>query len=449
MIRVLHVSPTDGDGGAAVGAYKLHKAVQAAGVDSLMLVLRKYTNDPSVVTRSGSPRALLDIIRDPMDRWPLRLYRWNPHNWWSVGWLPFNIRSVVDRLQPDIVQFHWAGRGAVPIRTIAQLSHYPLIWTLRDMWPLTGGCHYAGECNGYTQGCGNCPQLGSRMRFDLSRWQWRRKHRHWRNTNITYVALSNWIAACARQSPLTFSNEVTVIPNGVDTERFKPMDRAIMRRLWGLPAGRKIVLFGAMHVHDPRKGFDYLAKALNLLLQRGWRDRIQVVAFGNPIGSGQFGFPVHYVGRLHDDIGLATLYASADVMAVPSVYENAAKTALEAMACGTPVAAFANTGQFDIVDHKVNGYLAENLSAEDLARGIAWCLEDEQTAAGLAREARAKVMRCFDVRTIAEHHVALYQRLLAARRRAAAHDKASDLDAGGVRPPLDESLLRPQNGRAS
>src|SRR3546814_13351953 len=57
---------------------------------------------------------------------------------------------------------------------------------------------------------------------------------------------------------------------------------------------------------------------------------------------------------LRDDISLSLLYACADVMIVPSVEDNLPKTAIEAMACGVPLTAFANTGQFDIVDHKVD-----------------------------------------------------------------------------------------------
>ncbi|WP_298723310.1 glycosyltransferase family 4 protein [uncultured Ferrovibrio sp.] len=448
MIRVLHISPADGDGGAMVGAYKLHKAVQAAGVDSQMLVLRKYTDDPTVIPRSGSPRSILEIMRDPLDRIPLKIYDWSPHNWWSVGWLPFNIREAVDRLKPDIVQFHWAGRGAVPIKTISQLRDYPIVWTLRDMWPLTGGCHYAGDCNKYMRSCGACPQLGSKSNFDISRWQWKRKYRAWHGTPITYIALSNWIAECARQSPLTFDNEITVIPNGVDVDRFRPVDKITARRIWGLPLDKKIILFGAVNVHDPRKGFSYLSKAIHLLNEQGWGDKVQLVAFGNPLGSTQFDFPVRYVGRLHDDLSLALLYACADVMAAPSVYENAAKTVLEAMACGVPVAAFANTGQVDLIDHKLNGYLAQNLSAEDLALGIAWCLAEENRDS-LAQEARAKVLRCFDISKIAQHHVALYERLIAARGRATANDSLSGLDAEAVRSMIDDTLMRPQNGRVS
>ena len=416
MIRVVHVSPTDLQGGACLGAYNLHKAIQARGVDSRMLVLRKFSDDPSVVPRNEGMLAKLDALRDPMDRLPLRSYRWDSSNWWSVGWLPFDLRRAINRLKPDVVQFHWAGRGAVPIKALSRLSRYPLIWSLRDMWPLTGGCHYAGDCNKFTSGCGSCPQLGSSSDHDLSRWQWRKKRRYWSGVPITYVALSNWMASCARRSPLVHGNDIVTIPNGVDVGHFRPFEKAQARAAWGLPLDKQIVLFGALHaVRDPRKGFQYLADAMRRLSGEGWAEKAIAVVFGAADGDLDLGMPISYVGHVRNG-DLPRLYASADVMVVPSVFENSAKTAIEALACGIPVVAFANTGQVDIVDHKVKGYLAADRSVADLARGIAWCLKEVSVGSELATQARAKALNSFDIDDVARIHVELYRKLVAERR---------------------------------
>lgn len=437
-MRIVHVSPADILGGAARGAYGLHKALRAANVDSLMLVQRKYSDDPSVLTKVGARNILMQGLRDRLDRIPLRLYDWDPAHWWTVGWLPFNITKVIDRLHPDIVQFHWAGRGAAPIGTLTQLSRYPLIWTLRDMWPLTGGCHYAGDCDRFLSGCGHCPQLGSDSASDISAWQWRRKQKAWRDVDVTCVAPSTWMANYARRSPLLRGNEICMIPNGVDIARFKPIDRIAARAAWDLPIDRQIILFGAINsTRDPRKGFAFLSEALRLLAADGWADRAMVVVFGAPSGAQpDLGLATRYIGALSDDVSLALLYSSADVMVVPSIQENAGKTALESMSCGTPVVVFANTGQVDIVDHMKNGYLAQDRSAADLARGIGWCLDRSRLDNALAREARAKVVRCFDNRVIAGQYVTLYTRCLARRQPAGElyepemHPATSPLDVG-------------------
>ena len=114
----------------------------------------------------------------------------------------------------------------------------------------------------------------------------------------------------------------------------------------------------------------------------------------------------------------AALLGSARCLVLPSRHESFGIVLAEAWAHGTPVVAFANTGQFDIVDHRINGYLADNLSPADLARGIAWCLEETERGSALSREARSKALRCFDIRDVAHRHIALYERLLERQRSA-------------------------------
>ncbi|MBL8705601.1 MAG: glycosyltransferase, partial [Rhodospirillales bacterium] len=110
-MRILHLSPTDTQGGAARGAYGLHQALRATGIDSRMLVLRKYSDDPSVHSQATCGGRIGAGLRDRLDRVPLQLYRWERENWWTVGWLPYRIRNAVDRLAPDLVHLHGVGRG--------------------------------------------------------------------------------------------------------------------------------------------------------------------------------------------------------------------------------------------------------------------------------------------------------------------------------------------------
>jgi glycosyltransferase involved in cell wall biosynthesis len=156
------------------------------------------------------------------------------------------------------------------------------------------------------------------------------------------------------------------------------------------------------------------------------------VVFGAAAIEGDFGLPVRFLGEVRNDAALAQLYSAADVMVTPSLYENAAKTVMEAMACGTPVTAFANTGQVDLVDHKLNGYLAQDRSAADLAAGIAWCLEARQAGNVLSSQARLKAVSQFNIDTIARDHMVLYDRLLAVRRERAARAGRNRSDLRGA-----------------
>jgi glycosyltransferase involved in cell wall biosynthesis len=220
------------------------------------------------------------------------------------------------------------------------------------------------------------------------------------------------------------------------------------RAAWGLPQDKQIVMFGALHaLTDPRKGFSYLTEALRLLAERGWGERAVAVVFGATGIEGNFGLPVRFVGHVGNN-EMAKLYAAADVMVTPSLYENAAKTVMESLACGTPVTAFANTGQFDLIDHKLNGYLAQDRSAADLAAGIAWCLEQSRTSAVLSCQARLKAVSEFNVDAVARDYLMLYERLLAAKRERDATRVHMAMAGDRLGPVLDRPVLGASDGGA-
>lgn len=135
----------------------------------------------------------------------------------------------------------------------------PLVWTCHDMWAFTGGCHYSGNCDRYTKSCGSCPQLHSGTDRDLSRWVWQRKHQAWKELNLTIVTPSKWLAECARNSSLCQGLRIEVIPNGLDTQIYKPINKQQARNILGLPLDAQIILFGAIGATSaPRKGFQLL-----------------------------------------------------------------------------------------------------------------------------------------------------------------------------------------------
>ncbi len=134
---------------------------------------------------------------------------------------------------------------------------------------------------------------------------------------------------------------------------------------------------------------------------------------GTPANRPDFGLPSHYVGRLHDDVCLALLYAAADLFVAPSLQENLPYTIMEAMACGTPCVAFDVGGIPELIEHKQTGYLATPFDPDDLAAGMAWILDDEDRRRKLSRAGRAKIEREFELTQIARRHESLYREVLA------------------------------------
>ena len=284
------------------------------------------------------------------------------------------------------------------------------------MWPFTGGCHYSGECDRYTQSCGVCPQLHSNQNWDISRWVWQRKNKAWKNLNLTIITPSRWLADCAKNSSLFEDLRIEVIPYGLDTKKYKPLDKQFARNLLGLPVDKQIVFFGAMSAtSDRRKGFHLLLPALQKLSQfQVWQDRLELAVFGasQPINPPNFGFRTHYLGRLNDDISLALVYSAADVFVAPSIQDNLPNTVMEALACGTPCVAFKIGGIPDMIEHEQNGYLAQPFDVEELATGIAWVLEDSERYHKLCDRAREKVEQEFTLEIQASKYLKLYNEIL-------------------------------------
>ncbi|MTJ14890.1 glycosyltransferase [Anabaena sp. UHCC 0187] len=412
-MQPLILSSSDIEGGAARATYRLHQGLQTIGIKSQMLVQTKLTDDLSVAASKTHFVRSLAGTRITLDVMPLKNYPRRQKTTFSPQWLPDRITRKVAEIAPNIINLHWINAGYIRIETITKLQP-PLVWTLHDMWAFTGGCHYSQECDRYTESCGACPQLGSSKNSDLSRWIWQRKAKAWVNQNLTIISPSTWLAELAKSSSLFQHSRIEVIPHGMDTQKFKPIDRQIARSILNLPQDKKLVLFGAINPTESRKGQHLLQPALQSLSQSGWQDKLELAIFGankpeKPIDTG---FKAHYLGRFHDDISLALVYSAADVMVVPSTQEAFGQTASESLACGTPVVAFNVTGLKDIVEHQQNGYLAQPYQVEDLARGIAWILEDEERRQKLSYQGRQKVEREYTLEIQARRYASLWNEIL-------------------------------------
>ena len=411
-MKVLHINKTDAKGGAARAAYRLHKTLIERGVDSQMLVLNKLGDDPTVIGARSKLGRGWGEIRPTLDMLPLELYRQRDRVPYSPHWLPSKIDRLVESYNPDLVNLHWIG-GYFPVETLAKFKR-PIVWTLHDMWAFTGGCHYTQECDRYLDACGRCPILQSDRDYDLSRWLWQRKAKAWQGIDLNIVTPSNWMAKCAQASSLLKDFPVRAIANGLNIDQYKPVDCQQARDWLGLPQDKQIVLFGALSAtSDRRKGFHLLLPALQKL-QHYYPGPVELVVFGSsqPSTPPDFGFKAHYLGQLHDDISLALVYAAADVFVAASVQDNLPNTAVEALACGTPCAAFNIGGIPDIIDHQQNGYLAKPYDTRDLAQGIAWILEDTTRWQNLTLNAVAKVKQEFTVELQAEKYHQLYREIL-------------------------------------
>ena len=411
-MKVVQLNYSDSIGGAARAAHRIHHAVRNAGVDSSLVVNRAVLSDPTVIGPATPPGRLMGKARRILAApWQSLLLGGSP-GLHSPACVPSRWASGLNASAADVVHLHWINGEMMSIADIGRLTK-PTVWTLHDMWAFCGAEHYTDGVR-YREGYSAANRPAQEAGFDLDRWTWLRKQRHWQRP-FQIVTPSRWLAGCVAQSALMQNWPVAVIPNPIDMEVWRPVDKLLARQKLNLPPTTPILLFGALGGdEDPRKGFDLLRDALQHL--RGRINGLELVVFGQlaPSQETTLGFPVRHTGYLHDDEKLRLLYSAADAVAVPSRLETFGQTASEAHACGTPVVAFNTGGLADIVAHRETGYLATPFDVQDLATGIEWVLAATQSGPGLGGAARDRACRLWDSPVVARQYAELYARTTAA-----------------------------------
>lgn len=382
MPRVLHVSLSDIEGGAARAAYRLHRGLLKIGVDSQMVVVRRRSHDPTVKAPLGRVGLHANRVAQRLSQGVLSLQSSSNPVLRSLNWCPSGLGRWLRGQQGALVHLHWVGGETLSLHEIAGLGQ-PVIWTLHDMWPFCGAEHYDNFLHPgrYRHGYSAESRPPGEHGPDLDRYSYVRKRKTWRGRIFHLACPSQWMADRVAESDLLGHMPVRVIPNGVDVEVFRPFERNIARHGLGLPDDDKLILFGAVaSTSDTRKGFDLLIDSLHMLAaQRRDRQPVRLLVFGaaDPV-SGFDGTPclqIHYMGSVEDEARLALIYSAADVFVAPSRQDNLPNTLIEAQACGVPSVAFRVGGIPEAISDGESGFLVEPFSTRQLAEAISRVLD--------------------------------------------------------------------------
>lgn len=414
-IRVLHLSVADARGGATIAAYRLHRAMVEDGVDSRMLVCRKYTDDPTVTQLITEPRA--DRLRKVLTRAILGTHRTGNPVIRSLNVLPTGVHRIINRMAGDIVQMHWVNADTISIGEMARLNKQ-VVWTLHDMWAFSGAEHYhlPNDPERYSEGYRTDNRPFHESGWDLNRSVWDYKRLRWRSARFAIVCPSRWLAECARRSVIFGGSDVHRIPNPVDLSVYRPLPKSEARAAFGLPQDRRLILFGALYATtDRRKGFHHLQKALSVLRTLVGSEFCDLVVMGatRRVPEQIEGFRVHSLGRLEDDKSIVLGHNVADVSVLPSETDNLPNAVTEATSCGVPCVGFNIGGMPDMVAHMETGFLATPYAAEELAAGIRWVLHQDPNA--LSTRVRTRAVDMHSPSRCVERYLDLYRPLLAAR----------------------------------
>lgn len=417
-MRVLLINTSERTGGAAIAAHRLMEALKNNGIKAKMLVRDKLSSDPTVVPLDASPLLKLKFIWERVVIWAANGFRRHRLFDVDIANVGTDITDLPEFRQADVIHLHWINQGFLSLKNLERIlaSGKPVVWTMHDMWPFTGMCHYSGTCERYCEACHHCPMLyGGGGSNDLAARTFRRKKRLMEQADVTFVACSNWLADMARRSSLLERKTVVSIPNAINMNLYHPADKAEARRKLGLPADKRLILFTAFKTTNPIKGLHYLQEACRLLAEKhpSWRDKLGVVAVGKASNelAGTFPFAFYPMDYITDEYKLVSLYNAADLFVIPSLQDNLPNTVVEAMACGVPCIGFNVGGIPQMIDHLHNGYVAEYRNAADLANGIHWALTDGDYAE-LSEMAYHKASISYSERSIARQYIDIYNKII-------------------------------------
>lgn len=405
-MKVVLVNHSDTKGGASVAAVRLMYALRQAGVDARMLVMHKTLNDDNIALVSTRLARRASFLLEHAQIFARNGF--SKENLFKVSiattTLPVHRHPWVK--QADVVVLHWVNQGMMSLKEVRRIKA-PVVWTMHDMWNLTGVCHHAGECIGYMRECGHCRLLNNgRDANDLSRSTYLRKLYLYDHKPIYFVAVSNWLARRCAKSLLMKGRSLSVIPNAFPVADFTGVPK-LSRKACGLPEDKRLIIMGAARLDDPIKGFDIAITALNKV-----RDMpVAAVFFGDLRDKkvlDRLRLPYVWLGPVNSPSIIRDIYAHSDCVLSTSHYETLPTTIIEGMAAGCVPVTFGYGGQQDIVDHKQTGYIAIYRNADDVANGIRYAM-----SGAVDRDLmRRTVAERFAAESVAQKYIELFNQII-------------------------------------
>jgi glycosyltransferase involved in cell wall biosynthesis len=399
-------------GGANIAGMRLHNALRRNGLDSFFYYGAGEPPDSSYVplfqNRSFFWRNAAAIA-----------ISWRNRHTAPGGFVPSPCWIRKTPIQatgklPLVVNLHWVARWLdLPSFLNSLPPGLPVVWTLHDLIPITGGCHYPGDCDGFTRECGNCPQLTRPARADATNKFFHLKERLYQRTNLHFVGNSEWTTAQARRSGLAkYAKSIRTIHYGLDVEQFKPVEKGVARQALGIADGKFVVGFSCLDFYEKRKGADVLMEALKTFPAR--EIILLVLGAGKWPASGIETIPM---GSLSSPRLQSIFYSALDVFAMPSRVETFGNVAMEAMACETPVVAFPAGGLADVVADGETGLMEREIGSVDgLARMLQWMWKHPAERIGMGIAARKRVVEKFSDSLMSRRYTDLYHELVPAEK---------------------------------
>ncbi len=396
-MKILHIVGGSPNSGAYKGAEILHNALIELGVKSKFLNDSTYIKNENhiIFLKRNFFQNILYKINVNIEKILKTIFLHSPRSTFSLCLLGDDITKFEEYKYADIIHIHWLGEGFVSLKSLSKINK-PVVWTMRDMWPFTGGSHYIMDFEQYEK------SFLSKLIKDYKKKIFKK--------NFHFVAISNWLKNKASENNVLKDHKIDRIYNNIDLEKFKQISKNQASSVLNINTKKKIILFGANNPQSKRKGWDIFLETLNLID----KSKYFILIFGNFWSQKKLdaiGIEYKSMGFVNDYKKLNLVYSISDIYVSASIQEAFGKTWAESMACKTPVVCFKNTASAEIIDHKKNGYIVDDLDAQKLKEGIDWVSENIRSENSDNYEIRKKILN-FDPKNIANKYINLYSEII-------------------------------------
>lgn len=406
-MKVLQINYSDygRGGGASIAMHRLYTGLKNSGIDCKILSSIKTLDSPDsskIITSHRLENVLKQITSNTglNDIYHVSFFKIKNHNFYQQA----------DILNCHIIHSGYFNYLAIPFLT----KNKPMVFTLHDMWSFTGHCAYSYDCERWKIGCGKCPYPNTypAVAKDNTSLEWKLKNWVYNHSNLSIVAPSNWLVEQAKQSMLK-NLPIHHIPYGIDTQAYQPLDSEECRFELGIPANKKVLMFGAESLKDSRKGGDLLVKALSKLPESLKAETILLtLGHGSESISQTVGMKCLNLGYVTSDRLKSIAFSAADLFVFPTRADNLPLILQESMACGTPMVSFKVGGVPDLVRPGITGYLANPEDANDFCNGIVQLLQEDDTRDCMSKNCRAIALEEYALETQTQKYIDMYQKIL-------------------------------------